>query len=84
MERINITCQHCLKVYSSAREPEIPPHVLSLGCNWCPSCEGQVDDYYEEWYNEDEGGKDPIPEPNNQLVFPFIFQEIEEKTLVNS
>jgi hypothetical protein len=31
---------------------EIPKHVVSMGCNWCPDCEDRAEDYYEEWYKD--------------------------------
>lgn len=64
---INITCDHCSKTHSVRRTPEIPNHVVSMGCNWCPNCEGEVDDYYEEWYNESDHGDKQPDQPINQL-----------------
>lgn len=79
--RINIKCEGCGKVHEVARTSEIPDHVVSMGCNWCPDCEDTAEDYYEEWYNEG-GENEATPDvPNNQLFMPFILEEIESKTV---
>lgn len=80
MARINITCDTCGKVHDVNRTNEIPRWVIGLACNWCLCCEDQAEDYYEERYIPDEegGGRSeiPTPIPDNQLVMPFIFDEI--------
>lgn len=76
---MNLTCEGCGKVHDLPRTPEIPKHVVSMGCNWCPVCEGSAKDYYREWYNEsDEASNTPKPTPvgNNQLCMPFEIDEI--------
>jgi hypothetical protein len=50
MEKINITCDICKATLSVDRTNEIPPEVTELFCNWCPDCEDDADDYYEERY----------------------------------
>lgn len=80
MATIKITCDTCHKTHEVNRTNEIPDHVVSMGCNWCPECEDRAEDYYEEWYNDNDGdngnGGDDVPD--NQLVMPFIIQEINE------
>ena len=77
MNRINITCDTCSLVHDVPRTPEIPSHVVSMGCNWCPACEDRAEDYYEEWYNESDGEETkPDDVPNNQLCMPFVLDEI--------
>lgn len=74
---IKITCDTCGFVHDVARTNEIPFSVISMGCNWCPKCEDTAETYYEEWYNENDGdGEPPMPTPDNQLVMPFIFDEM--------
>jgi hypothetical protein len=78
MQRINLTCQTCNKVYDLPKTEEIPAHVFQMKCNWCPVCEDQADDYYNEWWDENENDTEPqMPVPDNQLCMPFIFDELE-------
>lgn len=79
MSTINITCQTCNEVYAVRRTDEIPAHVVSMKCNWCPNCEDQADDVYEEWYDENDSGDSiPIPIGDNQLCMPILFEELED------
>lgn len=86
MKRINITCESCHVTHSVPKTSEIPAHVVSMGCNWCPRCEDTAQDYYKEWYNENDD-KEPEPIiPDNQLCLPFILEEIGKNkplTLIN-
>lgn len=75
MTTINITCDTCKKSTEVRRTNEIPAHVISMGCNWCPFCEDRAEEDYEEWYNESDEGEVP-PIPDNQLTMPFQFYEI--------
>jgi ssDNA-binding Zn-finger/Zn-ribbon topoisomerase 1 len=91
MTRINITCETCGKVHNVIRTSEIPDNVTSLGCNWCPDCEDRAEGYYEEWYNYDEGGNNPTPDPDpNQMnLFPIYpderdFKEKEQQQTVTN
>lgn len=84
---INITCDLCYTTHEVERTREIPENVISMGCNWCPKCEDKATDYYEEWYNYNDGDNNDSPEdiPDNQLVMPFILDEIiEEKELLKT
>ncbi len=85
MNTINIQCETCHKIHEVTRTNEIPDWVISMGCNWCPLCEDRAKDYYEEWYNPDREGGDskPIPDPvpDNQLCFPFLFEEMGIKEI---
>lgn len=80
MQQIRLTCEHCRTVHDLRKTPELPAHVFVMRCNWCPHCEGQVDDYYSEWWDDDEDGNkgNPVPQPvpDNQLCMPFIMDEI--------
>jgi hypothetical protein len=79
MDRIQLTCEGCNKVYDLEKTPEIPAHVFSMHCNFCPVCEDSAESYYEEWWDEDENNPDtpkPIPVGDNQLCMPFLFDEI--------
>lgn len=83
MERIQLTCETCKKVYDLEKTEELPAHVFFMRCNWCPECEDQAQDYYYEWYdeNENDGTPPPPPVPDNQLCMPFIMDEIGIPTL---
>jgi len=78
MERIQLTCENCHKVHDLQKTNELPKHVFFMKCNWCPNCEDEAKDYYEEWWDEnDNDGTPPQPPvPDNQLCMPFIFEEI--------
>lgn len=80
MEQIRLHCDHCHTVHELPKTPELPTHVFVMHSNWCPKCEGQVDDYYSEWWDDDEDGNNgqplPQPVPDNQLCMPFIMDEI--------
>lgn len=81
MATIKITCDTCHKTHEVTRTNEIPEHVVSMGCNWCPSCEDKAQDYYEEWYNggnDDDDIDSDNDVPINQLVMPFILDDITE------
>jgi hypothetical protein len=77
-DRIKLTCECCNTVHDLNKTPELPAHVFFMRCNFCPSCEDRATDYYEEWWDEEENNpvKQPIPVPDNQLCFPFIFDEL--------
>lgn len=51
MSRIKITCEHCNRTFEVNRTSDIPDDVESLGCNWCPACESEAEEYWDEWYN---------------------------------
>lgn len=78
MERIQLTCQNCKTVHDLTKTEEIPKHVFFMKCNWCPNCEDEADEYYNEWWdkNDNDGTPPPPPVPDNQLTMPFIFEEI--------
>lgn len=83
MSKINITCDSCHIVHEVTRTKEIPDYVIALACNWCIACSDKAESDYEERYIPDEEGGDVpdpiIPVPDNQLVMPFIFDELEIK-----
>lgn len=81
MERIQLTCECCNKVWDLSKTNEIPAHIFFMRCNFCIECDfnGKMTDYYEEWWNEDDNdpsGPNFNPVPDNQLCLPFIFDEI--------
>lgn len=81
MARINITCDTCKTTHHVRRTNEIPAHIISMGCNWCPLCEDKSEGNYEEWYNKSDNNNTPHDIPNNQLVMPFIFDDINDNTI---
>lgn len=86
MKLININCDGCHAVTEVTRTNEIPDNVISLGCNWCPSCEDDANDYYDEWYNTGGGDGDEPDEPTNPFqkdLFPLYEVQLQEKKLSN-
>lgn len=79
MITIKMNCD-CGKVHDVPRDLDAPKNAISMGCNWCPSCEDTADDYYNEWYNNnDEGDNYSIIEPDvpdNQLMLFSIADDI--------
>lgn len=63
--RIKMLCKGCGKVHDLPRTDEIPDHILVMACNFCPSCEDNPDDCYEEWPIDESDL--PIIENPNQL-----------------
>ena len=85
MSKIKITCDTCCEIHEVSRTNEIPKHVISMGCNWCPNCEDRAKSYYKEWYNYTDEDNENIGDniPDNQLVMPFIFEEINENVEID-
>lgn len=80
MEQIRLHCDHCHTNYDCEKTPEIPAHVFVLRCNWCPKCEDEVNEVWEQWWDDNEDGNNgqPVPQPvsDNQLCMPFVLDEI--------
>ena len=72
---IKINCATCGKSHTVGRDIDAPESAISMGCNWCPSCEEEAEDYYEEWYNLNESGEIESDDPN-QLVMFSIADEV--------
>jgi len=64
--QIKMHCQGCKTTHIVYIDINAPEGVTSMSCNWCPLCEDDADNYFEEWYNYSE----PEPEINdpNQLT----------------
>lgn len=82
MSRIKLTCETCSRIWDLEKTNEIPLLVFNMHCNWCPDCEDKAQGPYEEWWDDDEENPDPdkpepLPDDPNQLVMPFIFDELE-------
>lgn len=76
--KINITCEGCHTTTEVTRTNEIPDNIISMGCNWCPSCEEDAEDYYDEWYNTGDGDTPQADEPINprqKEIFPLYPDE---------
>lgn len=79
MATINMNCD-CGYVYRDMpRDEDAPETATSMGCNWCPVCEDTAEDYYDEWYNFDEGGDYDEPGDPQQLMMFSIADEILNK-----
>lgn len=66
--KINIHCD-CGLTHEVDRDNDAPENAVSMGCNWCPSCMDDADDYYEEWYNYNDGENYETPDPNQLMMF---------------
>ena len=78
MEAIKMNCD-CGKVHDVKKDNSTPKNAISMGCNWCPDCEDTAEDYYQEWYNLDEGNDNKIIEPDvpdNQLMLFSIADDV--------
>lgn len=77
MRTIKINCEGCLKTHEVSRDKEAPSNATSMTCNWCPDCESSADNYYEEWYNLDDGDNSNYESNDpNQLMLLSITDEI--------
>lgn len=85
MQTIKMNCD-CGKVHEVHRDNEAPKNAISMGCNWCPDCEDTADDYYNEWYNNNDEGDEPVntePDvPDNQLILFSIADDILQNHVV--
>lgn len=51
MTSIKMYCRGCGKVHDlKAYSCELPFWVREMGCNWCPDCPTDPQEYYREWY----------------------------------
>ena len=75
MQKIKINCD-CGLTHEVTRDKEAPKTAISMGCNWCPDCEDTAQDYYEEWYNFNEGGDTDYGDDPKQLMMFSIVDDI--------
>ncbi|MGH2666097.1 hypothetical protein [Flavobacterium sp.] len=76
MQTIKMNCD-CGRTHDVIRDKSAPNNAISMGCNWCPDCEDTADDYYDEWYNTNDGDDDTTPDvPDNQLMLFSIADDI--------
>jgi len=75
MQKIKINCD-CGLTHEVTRDKEAPKTAISMGCNWCPDCEDTAQDYYEEWYNFNEGGDTDYGDDPKQLMMFSIADDI--------
>lgn len=66
---IKLTCEGCGKVHTLPKTKEIPQEVDNLFCNWCPVCEDDALEPYEEWYPESKKEEEKIIDPNQLSLF---------------
>lgn len=69
----------CGKVHEVRKDNSAPKNAISMSCNWCPDCEDSSDDYYNEWYNLNDGDDEieNVPEiPDNQLMLFSIADDV--------
>jgi len=84
METIKMNCD-CGKVHEVRKDKEAPKNAISMGCNWCPDCEDTAEDYYNEWYNLNDGENENIVEPevpDNQLMLFSIADDVLQNHIV--
>lgn len=76
MATIKINCE-CGLSHEVSRDKEAPKNAISMGCNWCPSCEDTADDYYNEWYNYNDDDDDYGDDPNQLMLFSITDDILE-------
>lgn len=54
MITILLKCDFCKREYDIDRDRDVPERATSISCNWCPKCEENAKEYYEEKYNFDD------------------------------
>lgn len=54
-ETIYMVCANCNKSIKVTRTSDIPHNAEYGYCNYCPSCEDDMDDYYDEWFYDVDG-----------------------------
>lgn len=54
---MKVICDNCKESYKMPRTSEIPSNINIIHCNWCPNCEDEVDEVYEEKWDEKENIK---------------------------
>ena len=52
MRKIKVICDHCKKEYKVPRDIEIKSNIQYITFNFCPDCEDEMDDYYEETHHK--------------------------------
>lgn len=57
---MKVICDNCKESYKMPRTSEIPSNINIIHCNWCPNCEDEVDEVYEEKWDEKENIKEEI------------------------
>lgn len=77
-----IHCRNCGAKHPIYKTDEIPNDIIRLECNWCPNCEGSIDELYEEFqikrkiqknYNNTKSNlKDPDLFSNIEILIVFI------------
>ncbi len=67
MIELKLHCEGCGLTYDLKKTKEIPEHIHSMKCNWCPMCEESAHDDYEEWWDEEENVHEVIINNPNQL-----------------
>lgn len=80
---IKINCDTCGTQHTVSRDSDAPEGATSMGCNWCPKCEDRAEDYYNEWYNFNEGGDNDNGDDPNQLMMFSIADEVLENHVPN-
>ena len=68
--QIKINCD-CGVAHEVNRDKNAPTTAISMGCNWCPSCEETADEDYDEWYNytDPDDPYDKGDDPNQLMLF---------------
>ncbi len=80
MEKIKINCD-CGKSHEVSRDQSAPKSAISMGCNFCLSCEDEAEDHYNEWYNYSDPS-DVRGDPNQLLLFS-ITDDILKPLILN-
>ncbi len=65
---IKINC-NCGLTHEVDRDKNAPDTAISMGCNYCPDCMGDMTEEYNEWYNYPDKGDDYGDDPNQLMLF---------------
>jgi len=50
MDKIKFVCEHCNHSMDIEITKEMPHGTVAGWCNYCPKCEDEMGDYYDEWF----------------------------------
>lgn len=78
--KIKINCEGCGMIHEVPRDNDAPKNAISMGCNFCPKCEGQADGNYDEWYNySDDDDSGETYDPNQLMLFSISDDILNDK-----
>ena len=55
MGKLKFTCENCSHSFEVELTIDIPNGAVAGWCNYCPRCEDEMQDYYDEWFVDENG-----------------------------